>query len=141
MGRKISEAMLKRFRDYAVEEPSYTISFAVWDLKQRGTPMSDLSIKSANDELLRLGVVKLIEDHGRAGKVYAYEPPKPARHISAVPASPALFPELDESRRVGELAPARGVVVPHTRVRGRSGKPGKDADRQARGVRVKKRTA
>lgn len=137
MGRKISEAMLKRFRDYAVEEPSYTLSFAVWDLKRQDTPMSTVTVKAANDELLRLGIVKLIEDNGRMGKVYAYDPP-PVRAVAA--GRSRHFAELDESRRlgIGSEAPVRGVVVPHVRPEGPSGKPGRDKARSARGVRVKR---
>src|SRR5688500_15134439 len=121
-GRKISPQMLARFRNYSVVEPSYTLTFAEWDLKRIGEPMSGVSIKAANDELVKRGVVKLIEDHGRAGKVYAYDPPKP---------EPApvrrLFSELDDSRiGVGSEAARRGVVVPHTRTEGPSGKPGRD---------------
>lgn len=139
MARKISEGMLKRFRDYAVEEPSYTLSFAQWDLKQRGEPMALVTIKVANDELLRLGIVKLIEDNGRMGKVYAYDPPK-AQPLQAVRSNVSkLFPELDEAHRVGELRPTgTGDVVPHTRARGSSGKPGRDKKRSARGVKVKR---
>jgi len=136
--RKISEGMLKRFRDYAIEEPSYTLTFAVWDLKQRGEPMSVVTVKAANEELLRLGIVKLIEDNGRMGKVYAYDPPK-AQPLQQPRNVSRLFPELDESYRVGELRPTgTGDVVPHTRARGASGKPGRDRKRQERGIRVKR---
>jgi hypothetical protein len=46
-----------------------------------------------------------------------------------------LFAELDD-QRIGELAPARSVVVAHTRIRGSTGSPGEDKRRQARGVRM-----
>lgn len=133
-GRGITGSMLARFRNYAVDEPSYTLSFAEWDLKRLGTPMSSPTIRAANDVLVERGIVKLVEDGGRMGKVYAYDPPK-----AEGPGVRRLFPELDESRiGVGSEAPSRGVVVPHTRPRGPSGKPGNDKARSARGVRVKR---
>src|SRR4051812_25583551 len=102
---QISEASLKLVRDYAVEEPSYTVSFAAWDLG-----VSRAVVDAANAELLRLGIVSQIEPrNGPYAAVYAYRPPSSARPVSR------LFPELDESRAlgIGADAPVRGKVVPH----------------------------
>jgi hypothetical protein len=131
----ISEATLRRIRDYAVEEPSFTTTFAAWDLSQQGKPITPSAVRLAIPYLLEKGVIELIEDNGRQGKVYAYKQPPngaPPRR---------LFTELDASRveRIGELAPARGTEIPHTgQAIGSSGKPGVDRQRQAAGFRVKR---
>lgn len=132
---RCSEATLKRVRDYAVDEPSFTTSFAAWDLSRTGEPISRMAVKLATDELERLGIVRLIEDGGRMGKVYAYDPPQNGSRPRSRPA----LPELDAGIGVGRAAPQRGVVVPHTRIRGESDSPGEDRRRQARGVRLSRR--
>lgn len=136
---KVSARTLERVRDYAVNEPGYTASFAAWDLSRTGAAISEATVRNATLELLRLGIVECIEDDGKRGKVYAYAP------ITATsPTSRSnvhrLFGELDDARLagVGAEAQQRGVVVPHTRAQGASGKPGQDRKRQERGVRVKR---
>lgn len=138
MPSKPSEKLLKTVRTYAEEEPGFTCAFAAWDLTtNREYPVTSTAVKYAVDVLLAERAVKLIEDNGRAGKVYAYEPPRPVRHI--LPIEPRVsMPELDASLGIGSEAVTRGVVVPHTRTEGPSGKPGRDRRRQARGVRVKR---
>jgi hypothetical protein len=126
--------MLKRVRNYAVEEQSFTCSFAAWDLSRTGEQVSVTPVKWAVEELVRLGVIRLIEDNGRHGKVYAYVPP-PKETVTRT-----NFPELDASRLlgVGALAPVRGVEVAHVRPKGPSGRPGRDRKRQANGVQIKR---
>jgi hypothetical protein len=130
----VSEKVLKRVRNYAVNEPSFTVTFAVWDLSRTGAKITAYPVKRAVDELLRLDIIELIEDHGRSGKVYAYK--RPLATIARLNGE-RMFAELDDAR-IGELAPARGVAVPHTRAEGPSGRPGRDRKRQARGVKVKR---
>jgi hypothetical protein len=132
----VSEATLRRVRDYAVEEPSFTVTFAAWDLSRTGESITSTAVKEAVKLLLAKGIVRLIEDAGRFGKVYAYAPPTG----DGIPTwqrgqGRRLFAELDD-QRIGELAPARSVVVAHTRIRGSTGSPGEDKRRQARGVRM-----
>lgn len=131
---RISEATLRRVRDYAVAEPGFTCSFAAWDLSREVEPITFTAVKLAVRELLRKGVVGLVEDGGTAGKVYAYVPPPQTN--GQPPASTGRFRELDDSR-IGELRPANsGAVVPHTRIEGPSHSPGRDRRRQAAGVRL-----
>jgi hypothetical protein len=126
---------LRRLRDYAVDEPSFTVPFAAWEL---GLSSSLVSLGVA--ELLKKGIVQEIEPRsGPYAAVYAYDPPTGDGVPSWQPGSKRrLFAELDDAR-IGELAPPRGVAVPHTHVEGASGKPGHDKRRQVRGVRVKRR--
>lgn len=130
---RVSEATLQRVRDYAVAEPSFTVSFAAWDMTREGEAISHHSVRFAVVELLRLRIVKLIEDNGRWGKVYAYDPPAENGRRRRV-----ALPDLDAGLGVGAAAPTRGTVVPHTRHEGPSGKPGRDKARSARGVKVKR---
>jgi hypothetical protein len=136
---KVSEKTLKRVRDYAIDEPSFTCAFAAWDMtRDGGAPITDSTIANAVAVLLDKGIVKLVEEHGRAGKVYAYDPPQ-----ATTVTRRSNFPELDDAHlaEIGVDAQPRGVVVPHTRARGTSGKPGLDRHRQEQGVRIKKRRA
>jgi hypothetical protein len=129
----VSEETLRRVRDYAVNEPSFTAPFAAWDLSQTGEPISAEAVRLCMPALLKQGIIEVVEDGGRFGRVYAYAPP-PTAH----PALNArrLFAELDDSR-IGELRPAQ-VVVPHTREEGKSDRPGRNKKRQAKGVRIKR---
>ena len=127
----ISEATLRRVRDYAVAEPSFTIAFACWDMSRTGQRITPYPVQRAVEWMLEQGIVELIEDNGRAGKVYAYVPPKGGATVHRLHAA--------DDERIGELRPAAsGDVVPHTRARGSSGKPGKDRKRQEQGVRIKR---
>jgi hypothetical protein len=128
----ISEATLKRVRDYAVDEPGFTAAFAAWDLSRTGKPIAARTVLLAIRELLRLGIIELVEDGGRSGKVYAYVPPA----VDNGRARRVPLPDLDAGIGVGAEAAQRGVVVPHTRVEGPSDRPGRSRKRQARGVRL-----
>lgn len=133
-----SEKLLKTIRDYAEAEPSFTAAFAAWDLStNRNYKISHSGVRNAMDVLEEQGQIKLIEDGGRMGRVYAYTPPKPVRHIAPIEPRVSL-PELDAAIGVGAEAPTRGVIVPHTRTEGPSGRVGRDRKRQQRGVRVKR---
>jgi hypothetical protein len=123
MPSRISEATLKRIRDYAVEEPSYTVAFMAWELG-----MSPTAIASANKELLRLGIVHQIEERkGPYAAVFAYRPVPGDTH------SPRR--RVD---RTSKPAP-RAVAVPLTgKPKGHSGKPGENKRKQAKGHRVRK---
>jgi hypothetical protein len=129
----VSEETLRRIRDYAVNEPSFTAAFAAWDLSRTGKPISSTAVTLCIPALVEQGVIELVEDGGRRGKVYAYVPPPPGLQ----PSRPRLFTELDDAR-IGELAPTRSKVVPHTGTKGPSGKPGQDRKRQEKGVRIKR---
>lgn len=132
----ISEATLKLVRDYVVDEPSFTVSFAAWDIStNRGRPITATAVSLATKELLRLGIVELIEDNGRRGKVYAYvEPPQ----NGTAPRSRPPLPELDSGIGIGVEGAQTGRIVPHTRPRGESDSPGKTRKRQERGVKIKR---
>lgn len=131
-------SMTERLRDYATSADccGYTVAFAAWELG-----VSASAVHKANHELLRLSIVKEIAPKvGREGAVYAYNPDIPAH--KPLPSNVSrLFPELDESRRVGELAPRRGEVVPHTRAQGNAGKEMANRKKQARGVKIRGRNA
>jgi hypothetical protein len=125
----VSEDTLRRVRDYAVNEPSFTVSFAAWDLSQTGESISSEAVRLCVPALVKQGVIELVEDGGNGGKVYAYKPPPesvraPGRRV---------FAELDDARD-----PRPAMPVPHTRAQGSSGKPGRDRKRQERGVRIKR---
>lgn len=129
-GQYVSAQTFGRIRDYAIREPSFTKAFAAWELG-----LSVSAVGPAVDALLNAGIVIEIEPRkGPYGAVYQYDPPKDGRPVSR------LFRELDDARiaGVGVEAAQRGVVVPHTRTEGPSGKPGRDRKRQAKGVRVKR---
>lgn len=117
---------MKRVRDYAVAEPSYTVAFAAWELG-----ISVTAINNANAELLAKGIVAQIEPRrGPYAAVYAYVAPTGNGHRLALP-------ELDEHRIAADLAPERGVIVAHTRAEGPSDRPGRNRKRQQKGVRIK----
>lgn len=135
MANKPSEKLLKRVRDYAVSEPSFTNAFASWDLStNHDYVVSPQGVANAVTVLLEQGVVELIEDAGRGGKVYAYVPPAP--NVTRIEPRTTKFPELDASYR--ESAVARGVPVAHVTPRGSTGKPGKDRKLQERGFKIKR---
>lgn len=120
--------ILERARDYAVSEPSFTAAFMAWEMG-----ISPSAATNATNRLLKLGIIEEIEPRsGPYAAVYAY---KPIRSNGNRPHR--LFSELDDSR-VGELAPARGKVVPHVRPIGPSGKPGLDKRRGNAGRKVKR---
>jgi hypothetical protein len=127
---RVSAQTLARIRDYVVNEPSFTIAFAAWELE-----LSPSAIGPAVEQLLGAGVIEQIEPrNGPYAAVYAYVSPKPTPR--RVRSNGRLFAELDDSR-VGELRPANsGAVVPHTRIRGTSDSPGLDRKRQEAGVRL-----
>jgi hypothetical protein len=126
--QKVSAQTYARIRDYAVQEPSFTIAFAAWELGLTAGPVG-WSVR----QLLTDGLVRQIEPRqGPYAAVYQYVPPtEPGLGIVR-----SRFPELDAG--IGREAPVRGVVVPHTRAAGPSGKPGYDKKRSERGVRVKR---
>jgi hypothetical protein len=129
----VSEETLRRVRDYAVNEPSFTAAFAAWDLSRTGEPISAEAVRLCIPALCRQGVIALVEDNGTGGRVYKYRPPEWQPKANRR----RLFSELDDAR-VGELRPAQTGPVPHTRTEGSSGKPNRDRKRQAKGVRVKR---
>lgn len=135
MAQHVSAATLARVRDYAVAEPSFTCAFAAWDLSRTGKSITSTSVKGAVERLIELDVVELIEDAGRAGKVYAY---KPIEAQSPRSRRRTPLPELDASIGVGAQAQQPGVVVPHTRARGESSTPGATRKRQKAGQRIKR---
>jgi hypothetical protein len=127
---KIGAATLKRIRDYAVEEPSFTVPFLIWELGvARGT--ADIAVR----ELLRLGIVKEIEPQaGIYAAVYAYDPPTVENGRRArLP-----LPDLDAGIGIGSQAPRRGDPIAHVTPIGPSGRPGRDRKVQERGVRIKR---
>jgi hypothetical protein len=133
-GQHVSAATKARVRDYACTEPSFTIAFAAWELG-----VSRAAVAGCVAALHDQGVVTVIEPRkGPYGATYAYAPieGESPRNRSDV----RRFGELDDARlaEVGVDAQQRGVIVPHTRAEGPSGKPGKDKARQRRGVRVKR---
>lgn len=135
----ISEVTRRRIRDWIVEERAFTCTYAAWDLTRlTGINHGGGAVKTVVDEMLGKGALKLIEDNGRAGKVYEYvEPVIP--NVHRLPDRRVVLPELDASIGVGTLRPtADGTPVPHTRAEGPSGRPGRDRKRQERGVRVKR---
>lgn len=130
---KISQRMLKRARDYAVNEPSFTVAFMAWEFG-----VDDSAVRPAIKELLRLGIVKEIEPQsGPNAAVYAYNAEIPTNGTTPKQRR-RLFAELDDSRAagVGIEAQQTGIIVPHTRIRGTSDSPGRDRRRQASGVRL-----
>jgi hypothetical protein len=123
--------MLERVRDYAVDQPSFTTAFAAWELE-----VSPSAVNLAVKQLLKLEIITEIEPRsGPYAAVYAYNAtPRNERRVR-------LFTELDASgaeRVAADLAAKRGEVVPHTRAKGSSGKPGLDHKRQENGIRVKR---
>jgi hypothetical protein len=127
----VSEETLRRIRDYAVNEPSFTAAFAAWDLSRTGKPISSTAVTLCIPALVEQGVIELVEDGGRRGKVYAYVPPP------SLPPGKRLFTELDDAR-IGELAPARGVEVPHTGTVGPADRLGRTRKKQKKGFKVKR---
>lgn len=133
----VGEKLLKTVRDYAVAEPSFTCAFAAWDLStNRGYKVSGEAVRNAVAVLEGKGIVEIVEDAGRAGKVYAYVPP-PSEPVTQIRET-TKFPELDQSFRVEYLA-SRGEPVAHTGgAIGPSGRPGRDRKAQAKGFAVKR---
>jgi hypothetical protein len=138
MAQRIGAETMKRVRDYAVNEPSFTASFLAWDL--------GVSVAAAHEGVKRLlagGIIEQIEPRsGPFAAVYRYKPitsEGEAHRVEKLRRS-SLFAELDDSRLAGVGAEAQpiGNVVPHTRRRGSSGKPGRDRHRQEAGVRIKR---
>jgi hypothetical protein len=131
-GPEHNARVLQRVRDYATHEPSFTVTFAAWDLSRTGEKITAATVGRCVNELLKDKTIKLIEDGGRSGKVYAFN------FVVNVHALPVRrFAELDDSR-IGDLAPTRGVPVPHVRRRGTSGKPGKDKKLGEQGWKIKR---
>jgi DNA-binding Lrp family transcriptional regulator len=126
---RVSALTMIRIRDYVVNEPSFTVAFAAWELG-----LSVSAIGAAVAELVDADVVEQIEArNGPYAAVYAYKVPK----ADKVPKRrPLHLPELDAG--VGVDASPHGVIVPHTRARGESDTPGKTRERQKRGVRVRR---
>ena len=130
-GQHVSAATKARVRDYACTEPSFTIAFAAWELG-----VSRAVVAGCVAQLHDQGVVTVIEPRvGPYGATYAYAPidESSPRNRSDVRRLDALV-----DVEVGVDAQQHGVVVPHTRSEGPSGKPGRDRKRQQRGVRVKR---
>lgn len=121
---KISTDLLHRIRDYAVEEPSFTIPFAAWELK-----VSSNAIQIGVASLLKGGIIHEIEPRqGPYAAVYAYRP---------IPGEGQTV-RRTFSDDIGVKPPKRGGVVAHTRREGPSGKPGLDRKRSRKGVRVRR---
>jgi hypothetical protein len=126
---KVSEETYKELLAVATAEPSFTGPYLSW-LTGKSVSLVALAVKRMNEER-RLDLVE--PKQGTFAAVYVV---RPVRHVSAVSPARLALPELDAG--VGAEAPQRGVVVPHTRPRGSSGKPTTDRKRQERGVRVKR---
>jgi hypothetical protein len=122
-----SPAFLARVRDYAVEQPSFTVPFAAWELG-----CSAEYVRQAIQPLLKHGVIEVVEPReGRFPAVYAYVPPPADASYRRRWAGP------EEIK--ADLAPRRGSPVPRTGgAIGPSGKPGTDRKKQALGHRVKR---
>jgi DNA-binding Lrp family transcriptional regulator len=130
--QRVSAATFARVRDYACDEPSFTIAFAAWELG-----LSTSAIAECVARLLEQGTIEEIEARsGPYAAVFAYAPVD----ASTTTVRRVYFGELDDAR-IGELAPARSVVVPHTHTVGSSGKPGRDRKRQKAGARIKRASA
>jgi hypothetical protein len=128
--QRVSASTFARVRDYACDEPSFTIAFASWELG-----LSTSAIGACVERLLEQGTVEQIEARsGPYAAVYAYAP---IDSTSTTNVRRVRFGELDDAR-IGELAPARGIVVPHTHTEGPSGKPGRDRKRQQQGARIRR---
>lgn len=108
---KLSETTIQRFRNYVVDEPSYTVKFAAWELK-----LSTTAIAAANKEMLRLGIVHQIEERsGIYAAVYAYRPIPGDRH------SPRRRRDGTNNTPLRAVKPVAGTGKPT----GPSGKPGR----------------
>jgi hypothetical protein len=127
---RISPKLLNRVRDYAVEEPSYTVAFAAWELK-----LSKGSVNAANAELLRLGIVEQVEERkGPFAAVYAYKPVPGNSHSRARRVG---LPELDASN-TSRRAVAGAEAVPYTgKPKGPSGKPRRTSPHRVRRAKTK----
>lgn len=120
---KASAAMIAKLRDYAVEEPSYTVAFAAWELG-----VSTTSITLANRELLKLGIVHMIEGQsGPNARVYAYRPIPGDRH------SPRRRVGRDNSTPRAVAKPVAGTGKPA----GPSGKPSRTGGKRVRRQKTK----
>lgn len=127
---KFTPDQLKVARDYATREPGFTPPFMAWEL---GWDLP--TAKAVTVELLKMDVIYVVEPPSRPHPaVYAHKIPT---HAQEAAGGPRLFiASTDEPKP--DLAAERGVVVPHTRARGASGKPGENKERQERGVRIKR---
>lgn len=76
----------------------------------------------------------MLEQNGKTGKAGRWRFIRPKGEVTQRPKAPS--PE--QMAGVGSGAAKRGIVVPHTRMVGRSGKPGMDKKRAAQGKRVKR---
>jgi hypothetical protein len=85
---KASPAIEALVRAYVASEPSFTVTFAVWDLRQQGNQISSYLFNVVLKPMIAAGEVRLIEDAGRFGKVYASTGQRPR------------LSELDEARRL-----------------------------------------
>lgn len=123
-------AELQRARDYVREEPGFTAPFMAWELK---IPLEQA--KALTSRLFKDGYVEMIEPPSRPyAAVYAHKVP---RHVLEASGDPRIYHE-DQEPPPADLAVQRGHVVPHTRSRGSTGKPGEDRKRQQRGVRIRR---
>lgn len=124
-------AELQRAREYVRDEPGFTAPFMAWELK---IPLEQA--KALTVRLFQDGYVYMVEPPSRPHPaVYAYKVP---RHVLEAQGAPRLYqqdPEVPEA----DLAAERGVIVPHTRVRGQSDTPGRTRERQRRGERIRRK--
>lgn len=136
----ISEATRVRVRDWIVVERTFTCAYASWDIKRTtGITTHASAVKTVVEEMMAKGALRLIEDHGRAGKVYEYVEPRHEAQVHRLPERRAPLPELDAAIGIGAAAPARGREIAHTGGPvGPSGRPGRDRKRQEAGFRVKR---
>jgi hypothetical protein len=125
----VSAALETRVLDYIKGEESFTIGFAAWDMSRTGESISRSGVSMAIAQLVERGALhlKLVEDAGRYGKVYAYV--APGRLIES------RLPELDAHRHaiLADLAPERGAPVAHT------GRP--HAERPTKSLKQRRRAA
>lgn len=121
MRARVSNELVARFRDYVVEEPSYTVKFAAWELG-----LSVTAVALANAEMLKLGIAHQIEPRsGPLAAVYAYRPIPGDTH------SPRRRVESANNTTHRAVTPVPGTGKPM----GPTGKP----SRKPTARRVKKR--
>lgn len=126
---KFTGAELQRAREYVRDEPGFTAPFMAWELEIPKEKAQALTARLYSD-----GYVYMVEPASRPHPaVYAYKVP---RHVLEAEGGPRLYQEGEEVPEA-DLAAQRGVIVPHTRVRGQSDTPGRTRERQRRGERIR----
>jgi hypothetical protein len=121
---RISEATLRKVRDYVVEEPSYTNAYAAWELG-----ISRESVACATTILESKGIVVMFEKAaGPHGATYRYAPIEEPT------------PKKRRTTARGGVGSENGALPVATtgRRKGRAGSPMQDAKRQANGHQLRR---